>query len=156
MSHPVPARSAHVIAEIEAAFAGVERLSDDRMFEPLADSFWAERLLGGSGHWSAVPDSEIEYENAALTVVTPAGFRFFLPAYMCWVIRNPHSSSTAVDNTIHRLGDKAMSLHFVSLLKSQRRAVRSFLIWASETSSVDGPAAQRALEQVWFDHARDT
>ena len=155
MSHSVSTRAEEVIAAIQAAFAEVERLPDEQLFVPAADDLWVDRLLGGSGPWSAVPDSAIEYENAALTAVTTSGLQFFLPAYMCWTLRNPQSSSATVDNTIYRLADEGTRLTARGFSTAQRQAVQSFLAWAAETSSVDSPAAQLAL-QYWRHHVDET
>ena len=42
----------------------------------------------------------VESEYAALSFVSAGGFRPFIPAYMCFTLRNLDSGAAAVDSTI--------------------------------------------------------
>ena len=147
-----------LLRDVHLAFAGVERVSDARMFEPEQDYLWVEALRDGTGPWSEVPASAISLEYHALTAVTPEGFRFFLPAYMCWVLTNAPSDSNAIDHTIYALDlsvrDAATTLRmrerFSSLSSLQRIVVTGFLTRASgKPESIDAPVAERALASYW-------
>ena len=147
-----------LLRDIRAAFSEVGRVSDDRLFLQVQDYLWVEALLAGVGPWHEVADSAIMEECSALTAVTSEGFRFFLPVYMCWVVRNPKSSYNTVDHTIYALNlsnrcaetRSAMLEQFSVLSISQAGAVRRFLEWAaSQSDSVDAPAAEAALAAYW-------
>ena len=54
-------------------------------------------------HWRELPDELVESEYAALSFLSPDGFRHFIPAYMGFTLRHLESGAAAVDSTIWSL-----------------------------------------------------
>jgi len=87
-------------------------------------------------HWSELPDAVVESEYAALSFLSAAGFRHFIPAYMGFALRHLDSGAAAVESTIWSLspeiyddpglGEFARS-KFVLLDDRQRAAATGFL-----------------------------
>jgi hypothetical protein len=87
-------------------------------------------------HWREMPDDLVESEYAALSFLSPDGFRHFIPAYMGFALRRLDSGAAAVDSTVWSLAplfyeDPGLQeftvSKFASLSKEQRAAVMAFL-----------------------------
>ena len=87
-------------------------------------------------HWRDMPDDLVESEYAALSFLSPDGFRHFIPAYMGFTLRRLDSGAAAVDSTIWSLApvfyeDEALKdfavSKFATLTGDQRDAVMAFL-----------------------------
>ena len=139
-------------------FADVGRSPDANLFAKRPDYLWSENLHGGAGPWWEVPAAAIAREPHALDQLTIDGFRFFLPAYLSWVIQNPRSDYVTVDTTISALDTSNCSepvlsdriARFQALNESQRAAVLKFLSWASLDDELDAKvAASSALSSYW-------
>jgi hypothetical protein len=147
-----------LLSDLKAAFGQVERLPDAMLFAERSDYLWSEGLHGGAGQWWEVPPQAIAHEPYALNELTDAGFRFFLPAYLTWIVQNLPSDYRTVDTTIYALdashgGDQLMSerrARFDSLTSAQRAVVLKFLEWAStQGEKLDAGAASKALASYW-------
>ena len=124
------------LARIEAAFADAPRPSDeDLLHERCFDDNDIVRLYPVA-HWRELPDELVESEYAALSFLSPDGFRHFIPAYMGFTLRHLTSGAAAVDSTIWSLApvfyaDAGLKDFVVSKLASltedQRAAVIAFL-----------------------------
>jgi hypothetical protein len=51
-------------------------------------------------HWRDMSDDLVESEYAALSFLSPEGFRHFIAAYMRFALRHPDSGAAAVDSTV--------------------------------------------------------
>jgi hypothetical protein len=147
-----------LLSDLKAAFGQVERLPDAMLFAVRRDYLWCEGLHGGTGPWWEVPPHAIAHEPYALNELTDAGFQFFLPAYLAWVVQNLSSDYTTVDTTIYALdashdGDQLIGerkARFDSLTSEQRAVVLKFLEWAStQGEKLDAGAASKALASYW-------
>jgi hypothetical protein len=138
-SGPVPGDDAilqRALARIEAAFGDAPRPANDALLhERCCDDNDIERLYAVA-HWRQMPDSLVESEYAALSFLSPAGFRHFIPAFMGFTLRHVDANAAAVDSTIWSLAPVVYSdagiREFVisklaSLTGSQRDAVIAFL-----------------------------
>ena len=124
------------LAQIEEAFADAPRPSnDDLLHEQCMDDNDIVRLYPLE-HWRDMPDELVESEYAALSFLSPDGFRHFIPAYMGFALRRLDSGAAAVDSTIWSLApvfydDPALKDFTVSKLSTftdaQRAAVIAFL-----------------------------
>jgi len=121
------------ITIIAAAFADTPRPTNvDLLHEECHDDMDI-RGLYPSARWQDVDDTLIEYEYAALFFLSPGGFRFFLPAYMTWVLQRPYSEAAVVDSTVRALTPQSGDLEAFSLSKftefnaDERAAVVAFL-----------------------------
>jgi hypothetical protein len=83
-----------------------------------------------------LPDELVESEYAALSFLSPDGFRHFIPAYMSFTLRHLESGAAAVDSTIWSLSpprydDPGLQAFTVSKLEAlderQRDAAVAFL-----------------------------
>jgi Family of unknown function (DUF6714) len=124
------------LAQIEEAFADAPRpTNDDLLHERCMDDNDLVHLYPVE-HWRDMPDELVETEYAALSFLSPDGFRHFIPAYMRFTLRHLDSGAAAVDSTIWSLApvfyrDAAIQnftvSKFVSLSGSQRGAAMAFL-----------------------------
>jgi hypothetical protein len=143
------------LAEIEAAFADASRPSnDDLLHEQCSDDNDVAQLYPVR-HWRELPDDVVESEYAALSFLSPEGFRHFIAAYMSFTLRNLASGAAAVDSTIWSLApvfyvdadvrDFVVS-KLASLTESQRAAVVAFLDAVRELGDdYSGEQADKAL-----------
>ena len=124
------------LAQIEAAFATAPRPSNDDLLHDRCKDDNDIAQLYPIKHWREIPDELVESEYAALSFLSPEGFRHFIAAYMGFTLRNLASGAAAVDSTIWSLApvfytdagvrDFVVS-RFTSLTNSQRDAVVAFL-----------------------------
>lgn len=125
-----------VLTQIDAAFAAAPRPSDDDL---LHDDCYDDNdiaALYAYADWRDVPDEVVAYEYAALSFLSPAGYRHFIPAYMSFALRHLDSGENSVDSTISSLGldewsDERMRAFtrskWTGLDGAQRAAVLAFL-----------------------------
>ena len=121
---------------IEAAFADAPRPSDaELLHERCFDDGDIARLYP-IAHWRELPDALVESEYAALSFLSPDGFRHFIPAYMRFTLRHLGANFAVIDSTIWSLApvfyeDPALREFVVSklatLTEAQRAAVVAFL-----------------------------
>jgi hypothetical protein len=124
------------LAEIDAAFAAAPRPPDDAL---LHDDCFDDNDIAGLyafEHWRDVPDDVVRDEYAALSFLSPAGYRHFIAAYMSFALRHLDSGAAVVDSTIWSLAlndwsDERMRAFTRSKWSefddAQRAAVLSFL-----------------------------
>ena len=120
-------------AAVAAAFADTPRPANVDLLHPECHDDMDIRGLYPVARWQDADASLIEYEYAALFFLSPSGFRFFLPAYMTWVLQHPYSEAAVVDSTIRALTPQSGNLEAFSLSKftelngEERIAVVAFL-----------------------------
>jgi hypothetical protein len=146
------------LAQIDAAFGDAPRPPDDELLhEQCMDDNDIVRLYP-IPHWREMPDELVESEYAALSFLSPDGFRHFIPSYMGFTLRRLDSGAAAVDSTIWSLApvfyeDPAIKDFTVSKLTSftdsQRAAVMAFLEAVIETGD-DYVADQAAKALSWW------
>jgi len=116
------------------------------------------RRLNRETSWWEVPDGEIEACPNALPHLDPAGWRFYIAAYMTWALRNfRHSDSIVTCNTIysfdlHPDGDlvKYKLARFTTLSEQQIQVVCSFLRFMAQNGDLaDDTVAKEALDTYW-------
>jgi hypothetical protein len=115
--------------------------------------------LDADQHWTEISDQTIEEARNALNGADPVSWRYFLPAYLSWTLRNFKTSGSFVcDQTIYafqvyEIGQplrRESVLRFDTLSLAQRRAVCVFLRYmAAHSDQCDGNAAWEALEAYW-------
>ena len=147
-----------IIGMIRDAFAGVPAPSDDELVHCEQCRLWVERFLGRlPSDWRRIRAADIEYEYAALTAVKPAGWKFLLPAYLTWHLRNYETSgSNTVDHLIYQLTvTETKDAHMLECLRSlspdQRHAVAELLRFMAAQSHDEHLAkdALKALSSFW-------
>jgi hypothetical protein len=145
-----------VISEIEAAFVGVPFGQLSLHEADLMDSYGATAAQRQAARdrdperdWREVSDASLRECDYALSYLDPLGWRFYLPAFMRWRLRDPAAS----DHVIYSLDPAGIRQHerlteerFRSLDQVQVRAVCAFLRFVSENGeSFDDSAAKEAL-----------
>jgi hypothetical protein len=147
-----------LLTNLREAFSEVGRHPDADLFAVRDDYLWSESLHGGSGPWWDVPAEAIAHEPHALDELTVVGFKFFLPAYLSWIIQNPRSGYVTADTTISALDTSGCTepmltdrlARFGSLSPEQHAAVVNFLAWASCDDELEAKgAALKALSSFW-------
>lgn len=115
------------------------------------------RLLDTDTHWWEVPDEWIAEFYEILNFVDPKGFRYYLPAYMIWVLKHYDTTeSNTVDSTIYSFftykSSKDWKQQYFDLLdEAQSKAACQFLrhvVWLGD-DQMDAKIAQEALGQYW-------
>ena len=146
------------LAQIEAAFADAPRPSNEDLLHERCMDDSDIVYLYPVAHWRDMPDDLVESEYAALSFLSPDGFRHFIPAYMGFALRRLDSGAAAVDSTIWSLAPvfyEDANLHdFVvsklsSLTESQREAVIAFLEAVGELGD-DYVADQAGQALAWW------
>lgn len=91
-----------LIDEISRAFDGVTReggisLREAEVIDDLGDDDEriAARLLDTEKRWQDVPARDIEYYFQSLTFLDAIGFRYYIPAFMIWTLREGRTSDSA-------------------------------------------------------------
>ena len=87
--------------------------------------------------WQKIDDTTLEEFTVTFSFTDWKGFRFYLPAYMIWMIRHPESLCIIGDNTIYALDpDVILTLYNKTvdriLDKQQLEAVVQFLQYCVE------------------------
>lgn len=104
---------------VTAAFADVARPTDADLLHPqCGDSTDLEPLLPYDD-WRAVPDAVVEGAYAALSFLSAAGTRFFLPAYLDYVLRHPDGGAAAVMSTVWSLQPSLYSPELAEFTRSK-------------------------------------
>jgi hypothetical protein len=147
----------NALGQIELAFQDAPRPSnDDLLHERCMDDNDIVRLYPVP-HWREMRDELVESEYAALSFLSPDGFRHFIPAYMGFTLRHLDSGAAAVDSTIWSLApvfyeDQGIQEFVVSKLSSltdvQRAAAIAFLEAVREDG--DGYLAEQAEKALGY------
>ena len=98
-----------VLATIEAAFADVPRPPNDALLHERCFDDNDIAALYDVAHWRELDDATVEREYAALSFLSPAGFRHCIPAYMGFTLRHAESGAAAVSSTIWSLDPSVYS-----------------------------------------------
>ena len=89
-------RTATIIAEIEAAFDSVSRDGGVSLHQADAIDDYASgteqeeaRKIDRDSRWQDVPDDQIAAHCDALSFLDAIGFRYYIPAFMVWMLKDP-------------------------------------------------------------------
>ena len=149
-------RESELISKIENAFRDVVLGNGDSLnMTEYYDSggcapHFKERAANDERYdWTRIADSDIEIFQVVFCFTNLEGFRFYIPAYMIWSIRNPDSDCFSADATIYALNPYSHQFSETSMIeffsKSQIDAMLSFLdFWAAHPNFADADARQNA------------
>lgn len=118
------------------------------------------RLKDTDTRWQDVPDEWIEYFSDVLSFFDTEGFRYYIPAYMIWSLKNYKTSeSNSINTTIYGLliykydqfPDYDPYHRFRLLNREQSKTISNFLNFMATYCEdwADAKAAKRALNQYW-------
>ncbi len=150
-----------LIAKIRAAFSGI-RLEDGislNMTEYHDSSGcmpeFKEKASGDENvDWQSIPDETLERFTVTFSFTDLKGYRFYIPAYMIWAIRNHRiSDSIIADFTIYAIDPSGHQFKSVPFLRwftrSQVDAMTGFLEYAVQNSdTLDGRVAMENLNKL--------
>jgi hypothetical protein len=104
--------------------------------------------------WASIPDETLEQFTATFSFTDLKGFRFHIPAYMDWTVRNHRiSHSIIADNTIYAIDPSHYLFESTAFREwfthEQINAMISFLEYAiANDDSLDGKVARHNLAKV--------
>jgi hypothetical protein len=114
----------------------------------------AARVRDTGVDWRDVPDRKIELFGSALSFFDVKGWRFYIPAYMIWTLKNWRTTrsitadSVICDFTLEPISEKTYAPRFASLNTRQASVVAEFLQFFCDYS---GEAdADRAMASYWY------
>lgn len=147
-----------VIDTIEQAFADVRLESGTTIHEADLEGAYSDervrlnaRAKDAETDWRDVPDWKIEKFHAALSFFDTVAWRFYIPAYMCWTLKNWRTSrSQTINSTIWcfepSTGERELKL-YRALTDAQGHAVFAFLSFFRKYSGQ--PDSHRAIAAYW-------
>lgn len=150
-----------LIARIERAFRGVKlddgvslNMTEYNDSSGCMPEFKEKAIYDERDDWKAIPDKTLEEFTVTFSFTDLKGFRFYLPAYMIWAIRNHRiSNSIIADFTIYAITPSHHVFREVPFLqwfsKNQIEAMIEFLNYAVQNDdSLDGSVAGRNLAEI--------
>ena len=147
-----------LIQQINDAFAGLPRPTDDELLHPdCSDDVDILEFYGGVLREN-MTDALVVHSYAAPTAFSPKAFQYYLPAYLIWLLNNPDSMDYAGEATLLALDpatDKEM-LHafrkskFSLMTGAQVSVIRDFLHRLAKHPDL-GELAENALINYWLD-----
>lgn len=166
LSHPKSSEPHDLIDEIELAFSGIQLDGGVSMAQAIADeqSLFPPRThidppKSSTTSWKNIDPKMIERFNYILPWLDAKGFRFYIPAFMLWTLRNQDSDQLVEDNTVaalapvkrtlngHKVDSQKASMHAL-LSPDQRKAIRRFLEHEAKHEEY-AAEAQLALDHYW-------
>jgi hypothetical protein len=153
-----------LINEIERAFSGVLLeggigIHEANVIDDYGDEDQRRQArLGDSKSWVGwqdIPDDTLRRHYTTFCFVDSKGFKYLIPAYMRFVLRNyEEDGSASIDSTIYALAPDNYNFDgFAELLTlQQKRAIKKFLeflILDVGDDLVDASAASTAYESYW-------
>ncbi len=147
-----------LINQIREAFDAVPQPSDEELLHPdCMDDCDILQFYGGV-RWQDMSDEMIVYNYAALTAFSPKAFRYYLPAYLLWTLRNADSIEYVGEAALRALDPGAPSemlhdfrkSHYSDLDAGQIEAVKVFLTLLGNHPDL-GEYADEALLNHWLE-----
>jgi hypothetical protein len=153
-----------LIKQIVSAFDRVTRDDGISLHEAVViDSYGSDeqraiaRQKDNELRWQDVPDRSIEHSYSALCFLDPKGWRYYIPAYMIWSLKNYMTSgSNSIDSTVYTFkfsGDPEdyYLSRFKILNQEQSIAVCQFLLFmcTHHEGFVNDSWSQEALKNYW-------
>jgi hypothetical protein len=155
---PLPRSKSRVIQLIRRAFWETPAPGPDEILHCGACELWLESFLPAFPEsWEQLRDDDIADEYEALTATKPKAWRFLLPAYLIWHLRNyDGSNSNTVNHLIYQLTrtektDSYIVECYEGLSSEQARAVTAFLSFIARQDDDARLAidAAKALSSYW-------
>ena len=147
-----------LIDEIDEAFEGLEPPEDNELLHPdCMDDVDILEFYGGRRRQD-MTDENIIYSYAAPTAFSPKAFRYYLPAYLIWTLKNRDTVEIAAETILLALdpGTERELLHDFrkskfSLLTTQQIAVVKSFLWDMAKHPDLGEFADCALVNYWIE-----
>jgi hypothetical protein len=104
--------------------------------------------------WQAIPDKTLEQFTVTFSFTDSKGFRFYMPAYMIWAIRNHRTSDSIIgDFAIYALDPSKYLFQTIPFLRwftaDQVESMTAFLEYAVQSDgSLDDRVARENLLKI--------
>ena len=146
-----------LVEEIAAAFDGVGREGGVSLHEAeeidchgTSEERAAARKLDVDTRWQDVRDEWIEQFPSVPFFLDALGFRYYLPAYMIWALRNPDSESAAGDAVVDNLLLENRLPELLPLLTDRQKQVTCGWLRNVEQGYYDPERrTARAIDALW-------
>ena len=154
-----------IIEDLHIAFRGVSRgqitLHEAAVIDDLGSDVERMRArdLDTDRDWVEVPDAHVEECAYALHHLDPESWRYYIPRFMEWSLRNFRTNESFLsDSIIYQFNpsssDAALAKHAMDryrcLTTEQSRAVSRFLRYMAQNGEqVDDVVANEALRKYW-------
>jgi hypothetical protein len=96
-----------LIQQIHRAFADVTLGDSETLHQAdLEGAYSSESVWLAAGtkdpetHWSEVPDWKLEMRDSALSFLDEVGWRFYIPAFMCWTLKNWRTTDSVTPSSV--------------------------------------------------------
>ena len=140
------------LAKIESAFAGLSPPGDDWLLHPDCRDDGDIAAFYGAPRWQDLAGDVIVHNYAAPSFFSAEAFRYYLPAFMVWALRNPERPDYVIEATLRAFdpgveGGPLQAFQrskFALFTPDQRQAVAGFLE-AFRSDPLLGPIAAEAL-----------
>lgn len=150
-------RKTALLAEIEAAFAGVSRAGGISLHEATAIDNYAlpeqreaARLRDQDSRWQDVPDEHIAKNDSVFSFLDDIGRAYYAPAYMSWLVRGGYDTqSNSIDGILFAFNPCHQWAHI--LTTAQCKAVAEFLAYVYEVLDEKNQLseAKEHLDHYW-------
>jgi hypothetical protein len=104
--------------------------------------------------WTAIPDETLQRFTVTFSFTDLKGFRFYIPAYMIWTIRNHRTSNSIIaDHTIYAIDPSHYLFKTIPFwhwfTREQVAAIMQFLEYAARNEdTLDGQVARENLVKI--------
>ncbi len=143
-------------ADIRLAFDDRSPPTDEQLLHPdCRDDVDIQQFYGGVA-WQDMDDAMIVYNYAAPGAFSPKAYRYYLPAYLIWALRNPDNIEYVSEAFLISLdpGTELEMLHefrkskFELLTREQKSVVKKFLNYFGNNRDL-AEFAENALRNYW-------
>lgn len=150
-----------LIRRIQEAFTEVELGGGETIHQAYlegaynrVETWLAAREKDPETRWTDVPDWKLESLSSTLSFFDIEGWRFHLPAFMCWSLRNWRTNDSITPYSViwsltFTEFTREVRERFESLNQSQSEAVLAFLEFFHEYSGDDHADAAEAVQSYW-------
>lgn len=122
-----------LLEQIEAAFDQVPKgpmtIHEGEAKDDYRYATVEEERRERSRRWQEVEDRHLLECTCAMSYLDPISWRYYIPAYISWTLRNHDADENLVDSVVYQFGhlDSYLSRdHYESLNKAQAKAVYQF------------------------------
>ena len=147
---PEDPEAAAVCRAVRSAFAATPYPGDDRLCGSSQGDEPAEIAVEFRGvRWQEARPDLLAYQYTALSFLSDAGFRYFLPAFLVAELTGYPSSADPVFHLTHGLGRADADARFAAFTPSERAAIVRYLEYRSD-DAFSAPDIRKALDDYWL------
>lgn len=139
-----------VTTEVLIAFSVLAYPGDANLVGGESDEYVELRQELKGLRWQDVPDSLIRRETSCLSFLSPLAFRYYLPAYLMYSVRNIENPDSGCMNTLASLRVAGpCPARIRRFTKLQRIAVKHFIEFFRDSAPEDAEEAEEVFSSYW-------